>query len=93
MENLFQNALSRYEKPGKAPNSERADIIGQFVDGINRERKNTKWSPITPRAVAIKVGHLKTNADLYYLLSICKQAKSFGACFFGSLKPLDKKNR
>ena len=91
MENLF--AHYNFEQPKTNAQSERADIIRQLVEGINRERIGTQWKPVQPRVVAIKVGHLKTNADLYYLLSICKNAKSFGACFFGSIKVLDKKTR
>ena len=79
---------TRYQKPvaAKGPASERAELIGKFVEGINRERVGTKWAPVTPRLVAIKVGHLKTNGDLYFLLKQCEQGKSFGKVFFGALK-------
>lgn len=71
--------------------SERADIIRQFMEEINKERIGTKWKPMTGRGIAIKVGHLKDNKTLYYFLSQCKRYKNegkggFSKCFFGSLK-------
>lgn len=70
--------------------SERADIIRQFLEEMNKERLGTKYKPLTARAVAIKVGHLKDNATLYYFLSMCKDYKnrkgSFSKYFFGALK-------
>lgn len=73
--------------------SERADIIRQFLEEINKERVGTKYKQLTGRAVAIKVGHLKDNATLYYFLSECKDYKnrggSFGKYFFGALKVND----
>lgn len=80
--------LARSEKT--RVRSERADIIRQFMEEINKERVGTKWKPVTGRAVAIKVGHLKDNHTLYYFLSTCKDYKnrhgSFSKAFFGSLK-------
>lgn len=77
--------------------SERQSIIKQFVDEINKERINTKWKPITARAVAIKLGTLKSNRELYEFLSECRDYKarngSFGRRFFGDLvKWLEKQN-
>lgn len=74
--------------------SERASLINDFVLGINRTRpityekdgKTITKGKITPKAVAVKVGHLKHLSDLYYLKSICEKAPDFAKCFFGSLK-------
>lgn len=70
--------------------SERADIIRQFLEEINKERIGTKYKQLTGRAVAIKLGHLKDNGTLYYFLSECKDYKnrngSFSKYFFGALK-------
>jgi len=74
------------QKKKSGANSERASLVQEFVETINVERKNTKWKPVTGRAIAIKTSHLSKH-DLYYLLSICKSSKSgFSKCFFGSLK-------
>jgi len=73
-------------RPKSKINSERASVIDEFVQAINQDREGTKYQPIKPRAIAIKVAHLKL-PDLYYFLSKCKDYKgSFSKCFFGSLK-------
>lgn len=70
--------------------SERAYIVSQFLDEINKERVGTKWKPLSGRACAIKLSHLKDNGTLYYFLSECKDYKNRGGAFskrfFGSLK-------
>lgn len=70
--------------------SERADIISQFLVEINKERIGTKYKPLSGRACAMKLAHVKDNHTLYFFLSSCKDAKnrrgSFSKCFFGSLK-------
>lgn len=75
----------------KTITNERQWIIQQFQDEINKERINTKFKPITGRAVAIKLGLLKTNKELYEFLSECKDYRnrkgSFGKRFFGGAKP------
>lgn len=71
-------------------NSERASIIKEFVDTINLGRpctyevngKKKTLQKVTPRAIAVRVGYLKKNSDLYFLLSICKQSKNFTKTFF-----------
>lgn len=35
-------------------------------------------SELTVRDVAVKLGHLKKNEDLYYLLSVCKDKRNRG---------------
>jgi len=70
--------------------SERADILSQYLEHINKERLHTKWKPLTGRGVAMKLSHIKDNQTLYYFLSQCKDYKnrhgSFSKCFFGALK-------
>lgn len=70
--------------------SERAWIISQFVEEINKERIGTSFKPLSGRVCAIKLSHLKDNHTLYYFLSTCRDYKnrkgSFSKCFFGSLK-------
>lgn len=73
--------------------SERADLIKQFLDFINIERVGTKYKPLTAKAVACKLGHIKDLDTLYYFLSECKDYKkrngSFSKYFFGALKVRD----
>lgn len=69
--------------------SERGDLISWFQEEINRERKGTKFKPLTARAVAIKTSHLSLH-DLYFMQSQAKNYKrrngSISRYFFGSLK-------
>ena len=98
MKGLFENYTLPENPTQNKCNSERASIIKEFVDRINLTRpcvyevngKKKKLEKITPRAVAVKVGHIKSNSDLYYFLSICKQGKSFSKTFFGSIKAVEK---
>lgn len=69
--------------------NERQELIQRIQCAINVERVGTKYKPVTGRAVAMKVAHIPTT-DLYYLDSICRDAKNrgkkYGFVFFGSLK-------
>lgn len=69
--------------------SERESLLKQFVEGVNAERpckyvvngKTKTLGKITGRAVAIKLGHIKKLSDLYFLLSLCNDAKNRGGSF------------
>ncbi len=65
--------------------SERAYYISLFLERINEERKDTKWKLLSARAIANKVGHLKTPEirDFYYQ---CEKARNFSEWFFGRLR-------
>jgi len=69
--------------------SERGDILDTFLKSVNSERIGTKFKPMAIRTLAIKLGHIPTK-DLYYLESICKDAKNRGGSYskvlFGSIK-------
>lgn len=87
----ISSILSELEKSEKTRiTNERQFILSKFVDEINKERLDTKYKPITGRAVAMKVSHLKDNSTLHYFFSQCMDYKnrkgSFSRCFFGSLK-------
>jgi len=82
--------MTLFEFPKEKIKSERASLIKEFVEAINDEREGTKYLPMSAKAIACKVGHIKELEDLRFLLSISKDSKrrtgSFGKCFFGSLK-------
>lgn len=89
------SSVGKLEKPKfSLPNSKnqswRTEPIKEITDLINKERVGTKFKPITPKFVAIKTAHLKTNQDFHYLISVGKDSKrrggSFSKVFFGSLK-------
>jgi len=69
--------------------SERSELVGYFTEKINQQREGTKYRPLTPRAIAIKLGHLNLT-DIYYLKSICDDAQrrngAFSKVFWSSLK-------
>ena len=65
--------------------SQRASLIKEFLERLNKEREGTTWKPLTARAVAVKLGHLDT-WDIGIFLAKCKEAKSFTGCFWGNLK-------
>lgn len=69
----------------KGSSSERAELIGQFVEGINSCRINTKYKPVTAKLVGIKLAHLSLS-DMYFFLKKCEQSGNFSRCFFGLLK-------
>lgn len=88
---IAENYLAKQAKLASKANSERASVIQEFVEELNAERKGTKWKPVHPRAIAVKLGHIKKLSDLYYFLGQCRKYKAegkgeFGRCFFGSLK-------
>lgn len=87
--------LKGFKLDKKGPGSERAEIISQFVDEINKEREGTKWKPVTARSVAIQLSPIKNNWELYNWLSQCRDYKnrkgSFGKIYFGALDLKKKK--
>lgn len=86
----IKNVLDKYYEV-KRPASERASVVQMFVDKLRSERGNEKFyvkdgkriplKPISPRLTAIRLSHFHIN-DLYYIYSICKDAKSFGKMFW-----------
>lgn len=90
MKTLTEILKERQPVKVKTITNERQDIIRQFVEEINKERIGTKFKPLTGRAVAIKLGMIKTNQGLYEFFSICRDYKnrngSFGKRFWGALK-------
>lgn len=69
----------------KKHQSERGELIEFFTQKLNEERL-PPFKPLTVRAVAVKLGHLKKLDDLYYLKSYCLGAKNFSKCFWWSLR-------
>jgi hypothetical protein len=91
---IGQYALVKYQKPikekKKGITNERQSIVKQFVDELNKERDVTKYKPYQDKYIAVKLGVLKTNQELYEFLSECRDYKnrngSFGKRFFGGFK-------
>jgi hypothetical protein len=90
MKDLNSLIKSRFKPPQKAA-SERAELIGYFRDRLNATRDGKKYKKLTYAAVAVKLSHIKSLSDLYYLKSVCEDAerrgKPFSAIFWWSIKP------
>jgi len=85
----LQEIIEKKQQIQTGANSERATVISIFVQEINKERTGTKFKQLSPKAIAIKLSHLKLQ-DLYTFLSLCRdyknRQKSFSRYFFGALK-------
>ena len=85
----LQETIEKRQQIKTGANSERASLIEEFVNEINKERIRTKYKMLEPKVIAIKLAHVPTQ-DLYRFLSTCKDYKarnqSFNKCFFGALK-------
>jgi len=86
----IKDLLKDFQITKEKVSSERAEIISQFVEEINKERKDTKYKPVSGRSVAIQLSVLKTNFELYSWLSECRDYKkrngSFSRIYYGALK-------
>lgn len=83
---MERSLFDKYQKlETKKVNSERADLIQQFLLKVNQGREGTKYKPMTARGIAVKLGHIPTK-DLYFFIKKCEQSKCFSKCFWGSLK-------
>lgn len=86
----IRNVLDKFYEI-KRPRSERASVVSMFVDKLKAERGDAKFyvkdekriplKPINSSLIAIRLSHFHIN-DLYYIYSICKDAKSFGKMFW-----------
>lgn len=83
--NIFKERIVLEKLTASKKTSERAELIKQFHESINAERKGTKWKPLSAGYIAVRLAGIPT-ADLYFLLKSCEQGDSFGKVFFGSIK-------
>jgi hypothetical protein len=71
------------------PVSERGELIDYFHANANAERDGKRYKKLPIRYYAVKLSHLKI-ADLYYLKSVCEDARrrggSWAKAFWGSLR-------
>lgn len=77
--------------PKTGPTNERATILQEFLEILNRERK-PPYKPLTPARLGMMLAPVKTK-DLYTFLADCKYAASnkpsgaFSKYFFWSCNP------
>lgn len=77
------------EKEDSKITNKRQYVLSLILEEINKERAGTKWKPITPAYLGVKLSHL-SEFDLWHMLSVGKdykeRGKPFGMYLFGSLK-------
>lgn len=79
--------LSKY-KVQKSKLTQWNDIVGQFTDRLNLERRGTKWKQLTYVAVGVKLARYAPNKNyskLYALMKSCEGGE-FSKIFFGAIK-------
>lgn len=100
MKSLSASLQTRYAtiqepKPKSKISNQRQEIVKMFLDRLNAAREGTKYKPLTPAFVGMKLSVFKTAGELHQFFGTCSEAKNFSSYFFWSLNPknypLDKK--
>lgn len=73
------------EKKKGEPRNWRDEAISEIVEKVNQSRIGTKFKPVTPAAIAVRLEKLKKQ-DIDYLLKRARESDSFSRTFFGLLK-------
>ena len=76
------------QKP-KKKGSERAEIVGMFLERLNAERGTFK--PLTAARVGMMLSVFKTTGEMRQFYGSCNDAKCFSKYFFWSLNPKNYK--
>ncbi len=85
LEEVFQKYSTIKRTPVKAVRSERAELIGYFLQRLNQRQLSEQKRPYHVRQIAVKLAHLSVK-DLYFLRSICEDSDNWYRTFWGSLK-------
>jgi hypothetical protein len=85
MKTLFDLLNNKEEAIKQLVKHPRHKLLDIALRTINREREDTKYKPLTMRALAIKTSHLSVE-DLDYLVKACQQKSNFSKLFFGLLR-------
>ncbi len=81
----FERKLTRVSK-GKKRLTERGEIMRFFLRHLNYSRAQDGLSPMTMAHLGTVLEQIPTK-DLYYLKSVCSQAKNFSKTFWWELDP------
>ena len=71
---------------GRKRETERGELMRFFLRHLNYSRKQDGLAPMTMAHMGTVLEKIPT-ADLYYLKSVCSQAKNFGKKFWWELDP------
>lgn len=88
MQSIFETIKEnnfRKEKNLEKITSERQLVLKDFLDRLNPLREKAGYKSLSAKVLAIKLGHISTE-DLKVFYGICKDSKSFGACFWARLR-------
>ena len=86
---IYRKGKPLFKTKREVAHSQRAELLETIITKINAERVGTKYKPVTPIMIAVKLKGI-TTGDLVGFVKLCTQAKSFGQCFFGKLKKKEK---
>lgn len=71
---------------GRKRQTERGELMRFFLRHLNYARKQDGLAPLTMPRLGVEIEGIPT-ADLYYLKSVCSQAKNFSKKFWWELDP------
>lgn len=71
---------------GKKRQTERGELLRFFQRHLNYARKHDGLEPLTMARLGAELEGIPT-ADLYYLKSVCSQAKNFSKKFWWEIDP------
>lgn len=71
---------------GKKRLTERGELMRFFLRHLNHARTKDGLAPMTMAHLGVVLEQIP-NADLYYLKSVCSQAKNFSKTFWWELDP------
>jgi hypothetical protein len=73
-------------KPGKNRKTERGELMRFFLRHLNYARKQDGLAPLSMARMGFILEKIPTG-DLYYLKSVCSQAKHFSKKFWWEIDP------
>lgn len=90
---MQSSLFDKYKVQVKDSRTERGELLKQFLEQINMSRLGTHYKQVSIAKIGMDVAHIPTK-DLYYLLSICKDAgtrakrydQGFAKMFYWSIK-------
>lgn len=76
--------LSKYQNKPKTKISQRAEIVGMFLEKLNSERG--KYPPLKPARIAMLLSPIKEVSNLRAFFGECNNSKNFASYFWWRLK-------
>lgn len=77
--------FAKTAQPKTTFKSQRAELMHTIIHTINKQREGTKYKPVTPVQIGVKLKHMSTS-DMVGFVKECQQARNFSECFWYKLK-------